>query len=164
MNGLTNGTTTSPISDTERLSQAIAYRESGLSLVPIGAKSKAPPINWKTYQTRKPTDAELMKWLNTYPGLGIVGGQVSGKDGAALEILDLEAIAPLGEYRALVEEAAPGLLARLPRDKSPAGGRHVFYRCEIVEGNQKLAQRAEEVADADLPRLDDGALDLEAIK
>jgi hypothetical protein len=152
------------ISNTERLSQAIAYRESGLSLVPIAAKSKAPPINWKPYQTRKPTDAELEKWVSKYSGLGIVGGKVSGRDGAGLEILDIEAIGLIEEFRALVEEAAPGLLKRLPRDKTPTGGRHIFYRCEVVDGNQKLAQRAEEVAGDELPRTDDGALDLEAIK
>jgi putative DNA primase/helicase len=148
----------------ERLKSARDYVASGLSLVPIAAKSKAPPINWKPYQTRKPTDAELPVWVKKYPGLGIVGGQVSGKDGAALEILDIEAIAPIEEFCELVDEAAPGLLARLPRDKTPTDGRHLFYRCEVVAGNQKLAQRAEEVADADLPRLADGALDLEAVK
>jgi energy-coupling factor transporter ATP-binding protein EcfA2 len=91
--------------------------------------------------------------------LGIVGGKVSGKDGAGLEILDIESIAPIQEFYDLVEEAARGLLGRLPQTKTPSGGRHVFYRCETIEGNQKLAERAEEVAAADLPRTDDGTVD-----
>src|SRR5262245_17576012 len=152
-----------------RLSQAREYLASGLSLVPIGAGEKRPVGHWSAYQDhkpakgdkyptweiyqeRKPTDEEMAKWVSNYPGLGIVGGNVSGKYGAALEILDLECIAPLKEFRELVDEAAPGLLNRLPRDKSPTGGRHVFYRCEAIEGNQKLAQRAEEVDGDDLPR------------
>lgn len=159
-------TTNGAVIGADRFQAAREYVASGLSLIPIGAKSKTTPpgIAWKTYQRRRPTDQELSTWLSKYPGLGIVGGKVSGKDGAALEILDLESIAPLEEFRQLVAEAAPGLLDRLPRVKTPAGGRHIYYRCETIEGNQKLAQRAEEVAAADLPRLEDGALDMEAIK
>src|SRR5262249_6517233 len=155
------------------LQSAREYVASGLSLVPIEAGEKRPAWHWsayqgrkpskgekypswKIYQARKPTDEELANWVQKYPGLGIVGGKVSGKDGAALEILDIEAIAPIEKFRGLVEKARPGLLARLPRDKSPSSGRHLFYRCEKVEGNQKLAERAEAVAYADLPRTDDG--------
>jgi len=147
----------------ERLQGALEYVASGLSLVPIGAKSKCPPIDWKAYQERKPIDAELKAWLKRYPGLGIVGGKISGAENAALEILDLESIAPLDEFRALVEEAAPGLLDRLPRVKTPTNGRHIYYRSATVEGNQKLAQRAEEVVADELPRTGAGALDNRAI-
>src|SRR5262245_26109731 len=155
-----------------RLQAAREYVAAGLSLIPIDANSKSTPegFGWKVYQLRQPTDDELCEWSGRYPGLGVVGGKVSGHrngDGEAkdaLEILDLEAIAPLEEFRQLVEEAAPGLLARLPRVKTPTDGRHVYYRCAIVEGNQKLAQRAEEVAGADLPRTDAGALDKKEIQ
>jgi putative DNA primase/helicase len=120
----------------------------------------------KVYQRRRPTDAELRVWVGRYPGLGIVGGKVSGKDGAALEILDIEAVAKasIKLFCQLVEEVAPGLLDRLPRVKTPTGGCHIYYRCKIVEGNQKLAQRAEEVTAGDLPRTNDGAVDKDAVK
>ena len=155
-----------------RLQAAREYVAAGLSLIPIDAKSKCPPegFSWKVYQRRQPDDGELCAWVGRYPGFGVVGGKVSGHrngDGEAkdaLEILDLEAIAPLEEFRQLVEEAAPGLLGQLPRVKTPTDGRHIYYRCAIVEGNQKLAQRAVEVADADLPRTDDGALDKKEIQ
>lgn len=147
-----------------RLRSAREYVASGLSLVPIGAKSKWPPMDWKAYQKRKPNDAELKAWLKRYPGLGIVGGKISGGENAALEILDLESIAPLDEFRQLVEEAAPGLLDRLPRVKTPTGGRHVFYRCATVEGNQKLAQRATEAGAEDLAHEHGAPLTEEEIK
>jgi len=175
-----NGAGPSRTSNEDRLSQAIAYRESGLSLVPVGANSKAPvedfrayqrrektdKLSWKIHQKHKAADDELRAWVSNYPGLGIVGGRVSGKDGAALEILDIEAIAKASMklFCELVEEGAPGLLKRLPRVKTPTEGCHIFYRCKIVEGNQKLAQRAEEVTGVDLPRTAAGALDTEAIK
>ncbi|HEX5084217.1 MAG TPA: bifunctional DNA primase/polymerase, partial [Blastocatellia bacterium] len=150
----------------ERLTAARAYLASGLSIIPIGARSKTTPpgVAWKVYQTRRPTDDELRAWIARYPGIGIVGGEVSGRDGAGLEILDLESIAPIDDFRQLVDEAAPGLLDHLPRVRTPTGGRHVYYRCETVEGNQKLAQRAEIVTGDDLPRTADGAIDKAAIK
>jgi hypothetical protein len=115
-----------------RLQTAREYVASGLSLVPIAAKSKWPPIKWEMYQERKPTDAELKTWIRNYPGLGVVGGKVSGSEGVALEILDLESIAPLDTFRQFVEEAAPGLLDELPRVKTPTGGRHIYYRCDCI--------------------------------
>src|SRR5262249_19395438 len=86
-----------------RLQAAREYVATGLSLIPIDAKSKWPPegFGWKVYQERRPTDDELRDWAGRYPGLGVVGGKVSGHrngDGEgkdALEILDLESIAPL---------------------------------------------------------------------
>jgi putative DNA primase/helicase len=153
----------------ERLQSAIEYLKSGLSLVPIGHNSKWPPISWEDYQSCLVFPPTLNGWVNKHPGLGIVGGWVSGtweraECKAALEILDMESIAPLDKFRKLVEKAAPGLLNRLPRVETPTNGRHIYYRCKNIEGNQKLAERAEEVADAELPRKDDGALDKEAIK
>jgi uncharacterized protein (DUF927 family) len=156
----------------ERLALAREHRDSGLSLAPIGPRTKWPPIKWETYQKRQPTDAELRTWVEKYPGLGIVGGKVSGHRGEdgeamdALEILDIEAIAKdlIKLFCELVEKAAPRLLERLPRVKTPTEGCHIYYRCETVEGNQKLAQRAEEVTIDDLPHKDGGALNSEAVK
>lgn len=122
----------------DRLQQARAYVASGLSLVPIGPGSKSPAIQWKEFQERLPTDDELVDWIDRYPGLGIVCGSVSGN----LEFLDLEAGAPLQDYHRLVELRAPGLPARLPRNKTPTGGRHIAFRCSVIEGNQKLAADA----------------------
>ncbi len=120
------------------LDKAQAYVASGLSLIPISAGSKSSPIQWKVFQERKPTSAELTEWVDRYPGLGVVCGPVSGN----LEVLDLEAAAPLKEFHRLVEERAPGLIDRLPRVRTPTGGRHIPYRCEVIEGNQKLAADA----------------------
>src|SRR5262249_26533404 len=58
----------------------------------------------------------------------------------------------------------PGLVARLPQVMTPSGGLHVLYRCDQIAGNQKLAQRAEEVDTEDLPRTEDGALYEQKIK
>jgi len=127
------------------LETAIQIRQSGISLIPIrtdGSKRPALP-EWKTYQCRGANEAELRHWYGNGKKLGIalVAGQVSG----GLEIVDIDAQELIAELRALVEEAAPGLLERLPQVETPRPGLQVLYRCEHVEGNQKLAERETEV-------------------
>ena len=138
----------------ERLQRALEYVDSGLSLIPISAGSKKPSIAWTTYRKRKPRPDELAAWDGDYPGLGIVAGAVSG----GLEVFDLEGIAPIKEFYQLVENVAPGLLERLPQVKTPGAGRHVYYRCDPVDGSKKLAQRSIQVSHEDLPRNEDGTL------
>lgn len=122
-------------------------RESGLSIIPIKTDgSKRPALQtWKPFEDRLPTETELRQWFGNGKkyGLALIGGKVSGN----LEILDFDAPEIIAEWRALVEEAAPGLLARLPQVETPAGGLHVFYRCETIQGNQKLAEREVEVSE-----------------
>ncbi len=146
------------------IESTLSYLRAQLSLIPIGPGSKTTPekFTWKAYQKRQPTEAEVRGWLNRFPGCGI--GIVCGKVSGGLEVLDLEAAAPLEEFRTLVEEAAPGLLQKLPRAETPGGGRHIYYRCEQIEGNQKLAQRAVEVIPEELHSKEGGELDQEAIK
>ena len=119
-----------------RIEQVRAHVASGLSMVPT--KSKAAAVPWTDLQKRPPTDEEIVEWDRLYPGWAIIGGAVSGN----LEVLDLEANAPIKEFAKRVNERAPGLLARLPRIETPTGGRHIPYRCQVIEGNQKLAADA----------------------
>jgi hypothetical protein len=43
----------------------------------------------------------------------------------------------------MVEQLAPGLVARLVIVQTPKGGRHLYYRCATIAGNQKLAVSAD---------------------
>jgi hypothetical protein len=110
----------------------------GVSIIPIAADgSKRPVVLWKAFQSRRPTAGELQRWFASAPyGLAIVGGYISGGP----EVLDFDAIDIFDPWRVMVEERAPGLLERLPLGQTPSDGRHVLYRCAIVEGNQKLAR------------------------
>jgi hypothetical protein len=111
----------------------------GLSLIPIKTDgSKAPAIEWKAYQTQRATPDELRTWFTAGRyGIGILGGAISGH----LEIADFDLADLFPPWCDLVEELAPGLLIRLPVVQTPSGGYHVYYRCESIAGNQKLAQR-----------------------
>lgn len=111
--------------------------EAGLSVIPVKADgTKRPAVSeWKPFQTRKPTSGELGAWFRGENGLAIVGGEVSGN----FEILDFDAPELFDEWCQLVEEIAPNLLSRLPLAQTPSGAYQLYYRCDVVEGNQKLS-------------------------
>jgi hypothetical protein len=78
-----DATTTLPL-----LSTALAYLAARRSVVPLPAGRKSPPlVEWKPYQSRRPTAAELTQWWTTWPtaGIAIVCGRVSG-----LVVLDVD--------------------------------------------------------------------------
>jgi putative DNA primase/helicase len=114
------------------------YVQAGLSVVPIKTDgSKAPPpISWKLWQRRRPSPYEIGQFFRNDVGVAILGGAVSGQ----LEILDFDRASLVDPWIGIVEEKAPGLVARLPRIRTPKGGSHFFYRCDLIEGNEKLAQ------------------------
>ena len=118
------------------LETALVLAKSGLSVILIRAdESKASAIAWKGYQERIPTEAEIRIMFRDGCGLAIVGGKASGN----LEILDIEKNARFAEFCELVNEHAPELLDILPHVETPSGGHHLFYRCDQIEGNLKLA-------------------------
>src|SRR5262245_33199632 len=117
------------------LNGVLRLREAGLSTIPIkadGSKSPALP-SWRPYQERLPDEGELRQWFGNgaRPGVALVGGAVSGN----LEVIDLEAIAPIPAYLELVEESAPGLLEQLLQIQTPTDGLHLGYRCATIGGN-----------------------------
>jgi putative DNA primase/helicase len=114
----------------------------GLSVIAIRADgTKASLIPWKHYQTQRPSNPELTDWFSRTPvGLAVVGGLVS----RSLEILDFDATELFEPWRLIVEELAPGLLQRLPLTRTPTNGRHLYYRCAEIVGNQKLAERLDQ--------------------
>src|SRR5438128_686649 len=103
-----------------------SYADAGLSLVPIatdGTKSpawQALPQEWnaeegrmkhvwKPFQTRQPTDAEIVEWASKRLGIGIVGGKIS----RFFEALDNDEVPLWTPYVALVKTHAPTLYQRL---------------------------------------------------
>lgn len=135
---------------------ALAFLDAGISFLPIGnnkepfyaglPKKIDPKDNqlkpsWADYQNRQPTPAEAYEWfiVKGAPGLAVIGGEVSGN----LEILDIEGI--IREcWSQICEELdihAPGIVERLLLIGTPGDGFHVPYRCEEIEGSQKLALR-----------------------
>jgi putative DNA primase/helicase len=154
--------------DQQFFEAARAYVRAGLSLIPIRADgTKMPAFEllprvwdaqagkyrrpWSGYRARRPTPAEVRAWfwdsVGEY-GMAVLGGAVSGN----LEIADLDNWGVVAPWTKLVEQKAPGLLERLVRVKTPRPGMHVYYRCPVIAGNQKLARIPDPEHDNEKPK------------
>ncbi|HEY7418667.1 MAG TPA: bifunctional DNA primase/polymerase [Ktedonobacteraceae bacterium] len=122
--------------------QAVA---AGVSVVPIRTDgSKQPALSgWRTYQKRRASAQEIDRWFRPgKSGIAFITGAVSGN----LEALDfdnahifeawLNRLQQVPALSALYNHLSWGYL-----EATPAGGRHLLYRCDVIEGNQKLAKR-----------------------
>jgi hypothetical protein len=128
---------------------ALACHRAGVCAIRARADgSKRPKGSWKRWETERPTKTQLGQWFAgspAHPALGVVTGEVSG----GLEMLEFEGLAVdegiLQAFLAAAEEAGLGDLVAAIRagweERSPSGGVHWFYRCSVIKGNQKLAQR-----------------------
>jgi putative DNA primase/helicase len=113
-----------------------AYFEAGLNIIPLRADgSRKPWRKWRKYMlTRCPWETSR-QWLHDgSSGIAIICGTTSGN----LEVLDFDSPEAFPRWQAGL---APGLLDGLPIVETPKGGRHVYYRCEIIEGSQVLAKK-----------------------
>jgi len=124
------------------------YISQGCSVIATGDTKRAL-LPWKEYQTRMLTDDEIAIQFS-HPqavGIAVICGAVSGN----LEVIDIDTKYDTTgtlweEYKKEIEPLLPKLY--IVRTKS--GGYHIYYRCEVINGNQKLARRpatAEEIKD-----------------
>jgi hypothetical protein len=114
----------------------LAYRESGLSVLPAKRLAKRPSLpGWKNFQLRIPQERQVVEWFSKpEDAICVVTGQVSGN----LEMLDFDRGGD--RFEAWKEQIPLELLARLVIESSQSGGKHVIYRCsEPINGNMKLA-------------------------
>jgi hypothetical protein len=158
---------------TSTLDDALAYRRAGFSILPIrrdGTKAPdgrylpsvpdeqgRPKATWEPLQEAPASEQDIRQWFrgSRPPGIGIIGGRVSGN----LEQLDFDhaAAAIFPQWRELVEAERPGLVERLPVIRTPRKpvGYHVRYRCRqaTIPGNMKLAEEPYTDPDTGRPAL-----------
>lgn len=120
---------------TTLLTAAQKYLEHGYSPIPLVSGQKRPLLkDWTKYKDSPIEDLSLF----TTDSLGLVCGY------NGLEVLDIDAKHFTGnefkEYIDLLEANGPGILQKLVIQQTPSGGFHFLYRCEVIEGNQKLAK------------------------
>lgn len=133
--------------------------DAGLSIVPIAPEKKAPSvvddrtrqsieITWTRWQSQYAKPGTLRNWFprGQLMGIGIVCGAVSGLaiNGTTygLEVLDIDAADTLIAFESQLAAAGHlNLLERLPKERTPGGGAHFPYRCDVFQGNQVLARR-----------------------
>ena len=117
---------------------AAAYIDAGLSAIPTAA-DKRPACAWKAFTGRKMSAREIEAFFARAEGIGIVCGKVSGN----LELLDFDDAG--SQFAPWLAKLPAYLRDRLVIERSPSGGRHVYYRVDggEVSGNRKLAMKAD---------------------
>ena len=125
---------------TSLLTSAQTYRQLGLSTIPTN-NNKQSLFSWKKHQAIIPTDEELTKYF-TNPmakGIAVICGAVSGN----LEVIDIDCKYGIKyeDYADAIKAANRDLFSRLLIIQTKSNGYHIYYRCELIEGNQKLAER-----------------------
>jgi hypothetical protein len=125
------------------ISAAKGFIKKGISVVATDQNKRAI-VSWKPFQEALPTVGELIYQfgLDKAHGLAIICGKVSGN----LEVIDVDikydVTGQLFEnLMALIHDVSGSLSDKLMIIQTRSGGYHIYYKCEIIQGNQKLAQR-----------------------
>lgn len=121
---------------------ALAALRAGISFIPIANDgTKSPVVKWKEYQQRMPTLNDARRWfLEKDYGIAFLTGAVSG----GLEMIDFDSYEVYEQFAEQMRLEGLGLLLdRIEqgyKERSP-NGIHLYYKCALIEGNKKLAQR-----------------------
>lgn len=133
------------------LETAIKWLDAGFSpLPPKDDGSKSPFADLKDTQTGRPTwrpyqekPADRRRVESWYRGGRTANGVVTGF--AGLELLEFDDRGVYDQYREAAAKSGLGsLLSRIEEgylEETPKGGMHLFYVCDELRGNTKLAQR-----------------------
>lgn len=122
------------------LDSALHLTEMGLSVIATD-NAKTSLTSWKKYQQQLPTRDELVQMFTNRraAGLAIVCGAVSGN----LEVIDIDVKygVQFQKWLDLLKMESERLASIVRIVQTRSGGYHIYYRCEVIEGNQKLAER-----------------------
>jgi hypothetical protein len=112
----------------------------GLNVIAVD-KSKKAIYSWKEFTIDKISTAHLTEQINNdkAAGIAVICGAISG----GLEVIDFDLKYDLTgtlmqRYKALVPAE---IIKKLRIVRTKSGGFHFYYRCEVIEGNKKLASR-----------------------
>ena len=115
------------------------YIELGLNIIAVNEQKQAI-FPWKIYQTKPITLDEITKQLQDHKakGVAVITGAVSGN----LEVIDIDTKYQTYDLATALNDKIPdALFDKLHIVKTKNDGYHLYYRCEVIEGNKKLAQR-----------------------
>lgn len=124
------------------IQKAKDYSRAGVSVIPTRADKRPALKEWTGYQSNIMTEEEVDSLFTGAIGLGIVCGKVSG----GLEVIDVDTKHDTTgtlweEFSRLLEDNLPDTYKELVIAQTKSGGYHIYYRCEAVEGNKKLANK-----------------------
>jgi hypothetical protein len=124
------------------LGRALNLLKSGYSIMPI-SEGKKPLIKWKEYQTKSIDSLSLQSYEDKAKGFGIITGYWNVE---CIDI-DLKVFSTLEEgrrfweeFKSFLEDYIDDFDLKFVIYKTVNSGYHIIYRCQKVEGNQKLAK------------------------
>ena len=107
---------------------ALEYVSRGWSVIPVDPASKVPAVEWRHYQERLPTRAELTAWFGRNGiNVGIVTGPVS-------KLVVVDADASRGGLDTLKETG----ISSTHVVKTGGGGLHLYFSYPEIEGIDKV--------------------------
>ncbi len=115
------------------------YLELGLNCIAVNENKRAI-FQWKDFQTRMITQLEFEAQMSDpkAKGVAVICGTVSG----GLEVIDIDTKYQTYDlWEKIKARLQADVFAKLHIVKTRNGGYHLYYRCEVVEGNCKLANR-----------------------
>ncbi len=106
------------------LDHALFYAGRGFSVIPIQPGGKRPLVRWQRFQSERPDEATIRRWLRRWPeaNLAIVTGAVSD-----LVVLDVDP-AHGGDDSLAALERRFGRLPETVEVLTGGGGRHLWFR------------------------------------
>lgn len=116
---------------------ALALFDAGITTIPIALDGSKRPIGlWAEWIDGPPARPQVDLMFKKSSGIAALCGPTSG----GLECIDFDQPGYFENFAELVNDIAPGLLDKLCRIETPRGdGFHLYYRTDVVAGNQKLA-------------------------
>jgi hypothetical protein len=125
------------------ISAAKGFIKKGLSVVATDSNKRAI-VAWKQYQETLPSLDDIQSQFSNdrAKGIAIICGKVS----LNLEVVDVDMkYDPTGKLfenlMSCIYDVSPALADKLMIVETKRHGYHIYYRCETITGNQKLAQR-----------------------
>lgn len=119
------------------LDTALRYHRAGLVVLP-NDPAKKYPADFRGWETMTVTEQQLYTWFGE-PGRAIGLRDVEGIDFDNKGHPDADTL--YSDWYALCETLAPGLPEKLLLERTPGGGYHTAWTCDVIAGNQKLATR-----------------------
>jgi hypothetical protein len=149
------------------IAAAFSAHDAGLHPFPPKEDGTKKPDahSWTELQTNRIDRADISDKFAFRSGLGIFTGHTfteSGEIDIGLECLEFDCAETFERFLQDAQEDAD-LMSIVNRvrngfeERTPGGGIHWLYKCEIVEGNQKLAQRPKR--EEEVRKLQDGTPD-----
>lgn len=125
------------------LKSANEYKKLGISIIATDANKRSIQ-QWKKYELDIATDQEIKSMFtdSRCKGIALLCGPVSGN----MECIDIDSKYDLtgnlySDFMQAIVDADADLAQSLVIVKTKNNGYHIIYRCDYIEGNQKLAQR-----------------------